>query len=81
MFLDSQDNLGEGQQKYMNYRMEVVSVCYEAGASKKGAEGPPLSGKDKEAKGQLYYVGACFEALCKGVLTAASDFSCNFFVS
>ena len=35
--------------------------------------------KDIEAKGQLYYVVACFEALCKGVLTASSDFSCNFF--
>ena len=34
-----------------------------------------------EAKGQLYHVGAHFEALCLGVLMAVSDFSCNFFVS
>ena len=38
-----------------------------------------LGHKDLEAKGQLYHVGARFEALCKGVLMAASDFSCNFF--
>ena len=31
------------------------------------------------AKDQLYHVGACFEALCKGFLMATSDFSCNFF--
>ena len=35
--------------------------------------------KDLEAMGQLYHVEACFEALCKPVLMAASDFSCNFF--
>ena len=35
--------------------------------------------KDLEAKGQLSHEGARFEALCKGVLMAASDFSCNFF--
>ena len=29
--------------------------------------------------GQLYHVGARFEALCKGVFMAASDVSCNFF--
>ena len=29
--------------------------------------------------GQLYLVGAHFEALLMGVLMAASDFSCNFF--
>ena len=39
----------------------------------------PKDHKDLEAKGQLYHVGARFEALCKGVLIAASDFSCNFF--
>ena len=33
----------EGQQKYMNERIEVVSVCYGAGASKKGPEGPLLA--------------------------------------
>ena len=37
--------------------------------------------KDLEAKGQLYHVGASFEAFCEGVLKAASDFSCKFFVS
>ena len=35
--------------------------------------------KDLEAKGQLYHVGVCFEALCMGHLMAFSDFSCNFF--
>ena len=35
--------------------------------------------KDLETKGQLYHVGARFEALCKGVLMAASDFSGIFF--
>ena len=38
-----------------------------------------LGHKDLEAKGQLYQVGVRFEDLFKGVLTAASDFSCNFF--
>ena len=38
-----------------------------------------IADKDLEAKGQLYHVRSHFEALCKGVLMAASDFSCNFF--
>ena len=38
-----------------------------------------LDHKDIEAMGQLYHVGARFEALCKGVLMAASDFSYIFF--
>ena len=35
--------------------------------------------KDLEAKGQLYYVGARFEALFMGVLTAVSYLGCIFF--
>ena len=36
--------------------------------------------KDPEGKGQLCHVGARFEALWEGVLMAAFDFSCNFFL-
>ena len=50
VFLDSQDHLVEVQQKYINYRIEVGSVCYGAGASKKGPEGPLLA---KEPEGPL----------------------------
>ena len=35
--------------------------------------------KDMEAKGQLYQVGARFEALFMGILTAASNLGCIFF--
>ena len=35
--------------------------------------------KDLEAKGQLYHVGARFEALFMGVLTAVSNLGCIFF--
>ena len=35
--------------------------------------------KDIEARGQLYHLGAGFEALCEGVLMAALDISCIFF--
>ena len=38
-----------------------------------------VESKDLEAVGHLYHVGARFEALSKGILMAASDFSCNFF--
>ena len=38
-----------------------------------------LGHKDLEAKGQLYQVGACFEALFMGVLTAVSNLGCIFF--
>ena len=34
---------------------------------------------DLEAKGQLYQVGARFETLFMGVLTATSNLGCNFF--
>ena len=37
--------------------------------------------KDLEAKGQLCQVGARFEALFMGVLTAAPNLGCIFFVS
>ena len=37
--------------------------------------------KDLEPKGQLYQVGAHFEALFMGVLTAVSNLGCIFFVS
>ena len=39
-----------------------------------------LGHKDLEAKGQLYHVGARFEALCEGILMSALDFSCNLFL-
>ena len=35
--------------------------------------------KDLDAKGQLYRVGARFEALSMGVLRAVSDLGCIFF--
>ena len=35
--------------------------------------------KDLEVKGQLYQVGAHFEALFMSVLTAASNLGCIFF--
>ena len=35
--------------------------------------------KDAKAEGQLYHVGAGFEAVFMGLLMAASDVSCNFF--